>query len=74
MLHNGYTVDGGLKAYISKARVLLESSKLGKNPFDGWVPEVPEGVTLGEPYSENYMRLEKIGLGEIGSVGFVLGK
>ena len=54
--------------------MLLESSKLGKNPFDGWVPEVPEGVTLGEPYSENYMRLEKIGLSEIGSVGFVLGK
>ena len=33
---------GGLRAYISRARQLLEDSKNNKNPFEGFTPSVPE--------------------------------
>ena len=71
-LHEGYPIEGGLKAYVDRARALLKSSKLGENPFDGYTPEVPEGVSLGSPYSEQYMSLEQKGLEEVGKCGFVL--
>ncbi|KAL3893280.1 MAG: hypothetical protein SGARI_008270, partial [Bacillariaceae sp.] len=35
--------DGGLKGYITKAKSLLEDSKKGVNPLDGWKPSVPKG-------------------------------
>ena len=37
---------GGLPSYIKNARKLLEDSRDGKNPFDGFVPAVPEGQRL----------------------------
>ena len=42
------------------------------NPFDGWTPEVPSGTSIGDPFSPEYSRLEKLGLTEIGNCGFVL--
>ncbi len=37
-VENGY--PGGIKAYVNNARALLESSKAGENPFEGFKPEV----------------------------------
>lgn len=35
-----------MRAYLSNARSLLESSARGDNPFEGMTPEVPSGVSL----------------------------
>lgn len=71
-LHRGYTIEGGLRAYVSRAKELLKKSKEGANPFEGYAPEIPEGISLGAPYSETYQRLEKKGLDHVGKCGFVL--
>ena len=63
--------NGGLAGYISNARKLLENSKNGVNPLDGWEPNVPEGQAF-ELGSDNYKSTEEKGLGELGSIGFVL--
>ena len=70
-LHESYNVPGGLAAYISNARILLQSAKDGENPLEGWTPEVPTGVTL-EPLTAEYSAYEIQGLKEIGTCGFVL--
>ena len=44
LLEDGY--PGGLVAYVNQAKKLLEASKRGDNPFEGYVPEVPKGATL----------------------------
>lgn len=36
----------GMKAYLERARGLLEASMKGVNPFDKYKPEVPKGVFL----------------------------
>mmetsp|Transcript_19014 Transcript_19014/g.35432 ORF Transcript_19014/g.35432 Transcript_19014/m.35432 type:complete len:718 (+) Transcript_19014:93-2246(+) len=63
--------QGGLIAYINNARSLLENSKNGVNPLQGWVPEVPTGSSL-DPLTPEYNRFEELGLKEVGSCGFVL--
>lgn len=63
--------DGGIAGYIDNARALLEKSMAGVNPLDGWVPEVPVGEMF-EMCSDAYNETEAKGLGELGSVGFVL--
>jgi len=63
--------SGGLLGYISNAKDLLEKSKSGLNPLDGWTPYVPQGETF-EIGTANYDKYEKIGLQEIGKCGFVL--
>jgi UDP-sugar pyrophosphorylase len=63
--------QGGLIAYINNARTLLEKSKNGVNPLEGWIPEVPTGTSL-EPFTPEYDRFEQLGLGEVGKCGFVL--
>ena len=35
------TYPGGIKGYLQNARNLLKEASEGKNPLDGWVPEVP---------------------------------
>ena len=70
-LHESYKVPGGLAAYISNAKVLLESAKNGENPLDGWTPEVPTGISL-EPLSPEYTLYEDKGLQEVGKCGFIL--
>jgi hypothetical protein len=63
--------QGGLIAYINNARTLLEKSKNGVNPLEGWIPEVPTGTSL-EPFTPEYDRFEQLGLEEVGKCGFVL--
>jgi UDP-sugar pyrophosphorylase len=63
--------NGGLEGYISNAKKLLENSKNGVNPLDGWEPKVPEGEAF-ELGTDKYNATEEKGLKELGSVGFVL--
>jgi UDP-sugar pyrophosphorylase len=35
-----------MQQYVANARDLLEKSRVGTNPFDGYVPEVPVGERL----------------------------
>ena len=62
---------GGLKGYIEKAKKLLQDSKDGVNPLDGWSPAVPEGekFDLG---TDLYDATEAEGRKLLGKVGFVL--
>lgn len=63
--------DGGLIGYIQNAKKLLENSAKGVNPLEGWTPHVPTGETFELGTSE-YDETERIGMTELGSVGFVL--
>ncbi|RYG63773.1 hypothetical protein EON64_15270, partial [archaeon] len=60
---------GGIVGYIHRARKLLKDSD--KNPFEGWRPEVPEGIYL-QPFTTEYDQYEAAGLPLLGKVGFVL--
>ena len=62
---------GGIKAYLSSARTLLADAAKGKNPLEGWIPEVPKGAEL-TPGTHEFKAKEAIGMNEIGKVGFVL--
>ncbi|KAJ1380066.1 nucleotide-diphospho-sugar transferase, partial [Ochromonadaceae sp. CCMP2298] len=68
-LNKGY--PGGLLAYTTNARGLLQSAKRGDNPFEGWTPKVPEGVRL-DPATEECWSYEQAGIPHIGKCGFVL--
>ena len=61
----------GLAGYIYNARELLEKSKKGENPLEGFKPSVPVGNTF-ELGSKDFKAFEKIGRPELGRVGFVL--
>ena len=69
--------DGGLPGYLSNARRLLEAARSGANPFEGLVPEVPDGVSL-DYCSPEFRRLESAGARAAasprngGGAGFVL--
>jgi UDP-sugar pyrophosphorylase len=63
--------NGGLAGYISNAKTLLENSKNGVNPLDGFSPNVPEGEAF-DLGTEKYNKTEQLGLEELGAVGFVL--
>ena len=62
---------GGLPAYVTKARALLEASQRGDNPFDGFSPSIPDGETLtfGGP---KMAAMEEEGLVAARKTGFVL--
>ena len=62
---------GGLRSYIKKAKQLLEDSKNGVNPLDGWSPSVPQGESF-ELGTEKYYETEKKGKELLNNVGFVL--
>lgn len=62
---------GGLKKYLANARKLLEESKMGINPFDGYTPSVPDGVTLGFGDAE-FLNYETTGIQAAGQSAFVL--
>ncbi len=70
-LHTSTSSTGGLFAYLKRAKELLAASQRGDNPFDGWLPEVPDGVSLN-PEHDSYYEYEDEGLKELGHVGFVL--
>lgn len=69
-LDNAYN-NGGLSGYINNAKKLLENSKNGVNPLDGWAPSIPEGLAF-ELGTDKYRTTEEKGLAELGSIGFVL--
>eukprot|EP00891_Asterochloris_glomerata_P001430 jgi/Astpho2/1430/e_gw1.00025.17.1_t len=71
LAHLDKTYAGGLRAYLHHARQLLQAAKDGSNPYEGYVPEVPEGVKLdfGSPQFIDY---ERIGVEAAGSAAFVL--
>ena len=71
-LHESYSVDGGLAAYLTQARRLLADAREGKNPLEGWHPTVPHGIELGTPGTPAYLERERLGLAEVGKTGFVL--
>ncbi|KAG1667267.1 hypothetical protein FOA52_012555 [Chlamydomonas sp. UWO 241] len=62
---------GGLSAYISNAKKLLQESKDSVNPFEGYTPQVPPGVRL-DFGSEEHIELEGEGVAEAGRSAFVL--
>ncbi|KAL7520059.1 hypothetical protein ACHAWX_005195 [Stephanocyclus meneghinianus] len=63
--------DGGLFGYLENACNLLEKSRRGENPLEGWVPSVPIGETF-EVGTDEFLNTEKLGLKEVGECGFVL--
>ena len=62
---------GGIAKYVANAKQLLQDSKEGKNPFDGWTPSVPKGLSV-KYGSEEHAELEGIGMQEVGAAAFVL--
>lgn len=62
---------GGLKKYCQNAIKLLADSKLGTNPFEGFTPKVPVGVSLS-PETNEFSDYENIGLEALSKTGFVL--
>ncbi|MGL1933750.1 MAG: UTP--glucose-1-phosphate uridylyltransferase [Fibrobacterales bacterium] len=63
--------SGGLIQYISNAKRLLADSKSGANPFDGYIPEKPDGVDLRE-LNETYLEYESYAEEQYHTVGFVM--
>lgn len=61
----------GLAGYLSNAKELLEKSRKGLNPLQGWKPSIPKGECF-EIGTKQYESVEKIGMKELGKVGFVL--
>lgn len=64
--------DGGLIGYLNNAVTLLEKSRKGENPLEGWVPSVPKGEAFTSVGSDAFLETEKLGLDEVGKCGFVL--
>ena len=62
---------GGIVQYISNARKLLEESRTGANPLDGYTPEVPSGESL-DFGSDAFRYYERKGVDEAGQCAFVL--
>lgn len=63
--------DGGLIGYLSNAITLLEKSRRGENPLEGWIPSIPKGEAF-EVGTDAFLSTEKLGLMEVGKCGFVL--
>jgi len=62
---------GGLKAYVSNAKRLLMASKRGDNPYEGFIPKVPDGIDLR--FGDSLFRqMENLGLKRSSRTGFVL--
>lgn len=62
---------GGIKDYLKRARRLLQASKSNENPFEGWIPSIPQGIHL-EPFTPTYQHYENLGFSDLGKCGFVL--
>eukprot|EP01048_Picozoa_sp_COSAG05_P016254 COSAG05_NODE_2069_length_3614_cov_13.982646_2_plen_331_part_00 len=68
-LHVQY--PGGLLQYWSNAVDLLAESKAGVNPFEGFTPSVPDGVSL-DFGTEGYKAAENTGISGVKNAAFVL--
>ena len=62
---------GGLYEYWERAKVLLHNSKIGKNPFEGYVPTVPTGIKVVLD-SDEFHEQEAIGVDQLKDTCFVL--
>jgi len=62
---------GGLAEYCERAKALLYNSKMGRNPFEGFVPSVPTGIKV-ETNSKDFHEHEALGMTQMKSTCFVL--
>ena len=62
---------GGLETYCKNAKKLLIASKRGENPYEGFAPKVPNGVTL-IPGEASFDQMEAKGLEAVAHTGFIL--
>ena len=62
---------GGICSYIDNGRKLFKESQLGKNPFEGFIPEKPDKVDLTK-IDDFYSQMEKIGVQQFAQMGLVL--
>lgn len=65
----------GLKGYVQRAQVLLEESRTGVNPYDGFIPKVPSGARLATndaTEQKKFDEMEALGMKEVGQATFVL--
>ena len=63
--------DGGLVGYVQNAKQLLENSRKGINPLEGWTPNVPDG-TMFKLGTDPWKKAERDGAPQLGMCGFVL--
>lgn len=71
---------GGIREYCNRAKIFLTKSKNNENPYEKYVPSVPEGENLEIGIkilnlilgSENFLNLEQIGLEQLEYTGFTL--
>ena len=66
------TYPGGLELYTQRARKLLTDSANDVNPYEGWVPKVPNGMNLSFYKKDEIDELEAIGIQEMKDACFVL--
>ena len=71
--------SNGLLGYIRTARQLLEQSRAGVNPLEGWTPHVPSGEMCMVPTSTSqrselasFIQKQEHGMREAGRCAFVL--
>ncbi|MFA5350852.1 MAG: UTP--glucose-1-phosphate uridylyltransferase, partial [Candidatus Omnitrophota bacterium] len=69
--HLDTNYPGGLIAYQGNSRKLLEASRKGDNPFDGYIPVVPMGIEM-PAIDDNFIRLEQSGLAAAARIAFVM--
>lgn len=65
------SLAGGLDGYVCRARELLEASRLGRNPLDGYRPSLPVGETLDFGRGA-FLKYEEEGLAAMRGAAFVL--
>eukprot|EP00457_Paulinella_chromatophora_P003361 gb/GEZN01003368.1/.p1 GENE.gb/GEZN01003368.1/~~gb/GEZN01003368.1/.p1 ORF type:complete len:666 (-),score=109.55 gb/GEZN01003368.1/:197-2167(-) len=74
-INKSFAASGGLKGYIDRAQKLLEESRAGANPYDGFAPSVPPGITVSVEGKDGMSQLDSLeaeGLAEVGKAAFVL--
>ncbi|KAL3138028.1 hypothetical protein ABBQ38_005262 [Trebouxia sp. C0009 RCD-2024] len=71
LVHLDASYNGGLAAYIRNAKQLLQDSREGKNPFEGYVPEVPNGERM-DFGSASFVEHERQGVKAAAQAAFVL--
>ena len=62
---------GGLRSYLSNSRLLLREAQQGLNPFEGALPEKPEGVDC-TAFDARYDQLEARGTAQFERTGIVM--
>jgi len=71
-MDDGYANRGGLLKYIANAKELLIASARGDNPLADWTPHVPKSGQIYELGTAHFTAMEKVGMDQVGSCGFVV--